>query len=45
MWLATQIIEDPEGDHDWRLTFLVDLVASDKEDEAVLRLLGVGPQR
>ena len=44
VWLATQIIEDPEGDHDWRLTFLVDLVASDKEDEAVLRLLGVGPQ-
>ncbi|VEG74835.1 DEAD/DEAH box helicase [Actinomyces slackii] len=44
VWLATQIIEDPDGDHDWRLTALVDLDASDREDSAVVRLLSVGPQ-
>ncbi|MCR2052075.1 DUF3516 domain-containing protein [Actinomyces bowdenii] len=44
VWLATQIIEDPDGDHDWRLVALVDLEASDREDRAVLRLLSVGPQ-
>jgi len=27
VWLATQVLEDPDGDHDWRLTALVDLAA------------------
>ncbi|WP_167202591.1 DEAD/DEAH box helicase [Actinomyces respiraculi] len=44
VWLATQVIEDPEGDHDWRLTALVDLEASDEAEHAVIRLLSVGPQ-
>lgn len=44
VWLATQIIEDPDGDHDWRLTALVDLEASDEAGRAVIRLLNVGPQ-
>ncbi|QQM67994.1 DEAD/DEAH box helicase [Actinomyces weissii] len=43
VWLATQVLEDPEGDHDWRLVALVDLTASDEVGRAVLRLLSVGP--
>ena len=45
VWLATQVIEDPQGDHDWRLCALVDLTASDEAERVVLRLLTVGPQR
>ena len=45
VWLATQVIEDPQGDHDWRLCALVDLTASDEAERVVLRLLSVGPQR
>ncbi|WP_026048777.1 DEAD/DEAH box helicase [Actinomyces timonensis] len=45
VWLAAQVIEDPESDHDWRLTALVDLDASDTAGSAVVRLLGVGPQQ
>ncbi|MDO4243368.1 MAG: DUF3516 domain-containing protein [Actinomyces sp.] len=44
VWLATQILEDPEGDHDWRLTALVDLAECDAAGRAVVHLLGVGPQ-
>ncbi|QKD80673.1 DUF3516 domain-containing protein [Actinomyces marmotae] len=44
VWLATQIIEDPDGDHDWRLTALVDLEASNEAERAVIRLLSVGPR-
>ena len=44
VWLATQVIEDPDGDHDWRLTALVDLAECDREDRAVVHLLSVGPQ-
>lgn len=44
VWLATQVLEDPQGDHDWRLTALVDLDASDEQERPVLRLLSVGPQ-
>lgn len=44
VWLATQILEDSAGDHDWRIVGLVDLEASDKEERVVLRVLSVGPQ-
>ncbi|QPL06655.1 DUF3516 domain-containing protein [Actinomyces respiraculi] len=44
VWLAGQVLEDPDGDHDWRLTALVDLEASDEAEHAVIRLLSVGPQ-
>lgn len=44
VWLATQVLEDPAGDHDWRITALVDLAASDKQERAVLRVLSVGPR-
>ncbi|SHE25543.1 Hypothetical protein ACGLYG10_1762 [Actinomyces glycerinitolerans] len=44
VWLATQILEDSAGDHDWRLTALVDLAECDQADAAVVHLLRVGPQ-
>lgn len=45
VWLATQVLQDPEEDHDWRLTALVDLTECDQADKAVIHLLNVGPQR
>ncbi|WP_240494091.1 DEAD/DEAH box helicase [Actinomyces gaoshouyii] len=45
VWLATQVLEDPDGDHDWRLTALVDLAECDQADRAVIHLLSVGPQK
>ena len=35
-WRIQQIIDDPEGDHDWRITAEVDLAASDEAGELVL---------
>lgn len=45
VWLATQILEDSAGDHDWRIVGLVDLEASAVEERVVLRVLSVGPQQ
>ena len=45
VWLATQVLEDPDGDHDWRLTALVDLAECDRDERAVVHLLSVGPQQ
>ncbi len=45
VWLATQVLEDPDGDHDWRLTALVDLAECDRDGRAVVHLLSVGPQQ
>jgi superfamily II RNA helicase len=39
-WEIQQIIGDPEGDHDWRITATVDLAASDDEGELVLDVTG-----
>ena len=36
-WLVEQILDDPEGDHDWRIFAEVDLAASDEAGELVLR--------
>ncbi|RYU14184.1 DEAD/DEAH box helicase [Nocardioides iriomotensis] len=36
-WDVAQILDDPEGNHDWRVTATVDLAASDAEGELVLR--------
>jgi superfamily II RNA helicase len=36
-WDVAQILDDPEGNHDWRVTATVDLAASDDEGELVLR--------
>lgn len=41
-WLATQILNDPDDNHDWRLVFLVDVAQCDREDKAILHLLKVG---
>ena len=40
-WEVQQIIGDPEGDHDWRITATVDLAASDDEGELVLDVTGL----
>ena len=37
-WLVRQVIDDPEGDHDWGVTAVVDLEASDEAGEAVLTI-------
>ena len=39
------VLEDPDGDHDWRLTALVDLAECDRDQRAVIHLLSVGPQQ
>jgi superfamily II RNA helicase len=41
-WLVRQILDDPAGDHDWRITAEVDLPASDEAGTAVVRVTGVG---
>ena len=42
-WSVRQILDDPDGDHDWALTATVDLDASDEAGAAVVTLQGVGP--
>lgn len=42
-WVVQQIIDDPEGNHDWRLFASVDLPASDETGEPVVRVTGFGP--
>jgi superfamily II RNA helicase len=37
-WLVRQIIDDPEHHHDWQITAVVDLDASDVAGELVLRV-------
>jgi hypothetical protein len=43
LWFVRQLLDDPAGDHDWRIDALVDLPASDAAGEVVLRVLEVGP--
>jgi hypothetical protein len=42
-WLVTQILDDPEGDRDWRITAELDLAATDEAGELVLVVTGLGP--
>ena len=42
LWTVRQILDDPAGDHDWRITAEVDLRATDDEGTAVIRILAVG---
>ncbi len=42
-WAVRQTLDDPEGDHDWRIDAIVDLPASDEAGEVVLRVTAVGP--
>jgi hypothetical protein len=41
-WLVRQIFDDPAGDHDWGISAVVDLDASDEAGAAVLRVTDVG---
>ena len=42
-WLARQILADPEGDHDWGISAMIDLAESNEQGVAVLRIVAVGP--
>ncbi|GAB3919841.1 DEAD/DEAH box helicase [Microlunatus endophyticus] len=41
-WRIRQIFDDPEGDHDWGFSAVVDLDASDVEGVPVVRVTSVG---
>ncbi|GAB3983442.1 hypothetical protein GCM10027615_68610 [Plantactinospora veratri] len=41
-WTVRQILDDPDGDHDWGISAEVDLAASDAAGTAVLRVTEVG---
>jgi superfamily II RNA helicase len=41
-WFVRQIFDDPAGDHDWGISAVVDLDASDEAGAAVLRVTEVG---
>ncbi|MGH3152980.1 MAG: DUF3516 domain-containing protein [Streptosporangiaceae bacterium] len=41
-WAVRQILDDPAADHDWGISAVVDLVASDEAGAAVLRITDVG---
>lgn len=43
LWRVRQVFADPEGDHDWGITGVIDLEASVEEGRAVLRVEAVGP--
>ena len=38
-----QVIDDPDGDHDWSIDAEIDLEASDEAGEAVLKVIRFGP--
>jgi superfamily II RNA helicase len=42
-WHVRQILDDREKHHDWRISAVVDLAASDEAGRAVVRMLDVGP--
>ncbi len=41
MWKVRQVIDDPNGDHSWAVTALVDLDACDAAGDVLLTLQGV----
>ncbi|HEY8591039.1 MAG TPA: DUF3516 domain-containing protein, partial [Naasia sp.] len=41
VWRVQQIVDDPAGDHDWRITADVDLAASEEQGVAVVRVTGL----
>jgi Domain of unknown function (DUF3516) len=41
-WALRQIFDDPAGDHDWGISAVVDLAASDEAGAAVLAITDVG---
>ena len=43
VWQVEQILDDPDGDHDWRITAELDLAATDEAGELVLAVTGLRP--
>ncbi|MNW60091.1 hypothetical protein D3C74_380500 [compost metagenome] len=41
-WFVRQVLDDPAGDHDWAISAVVDLAASDEAGAVVLRVVAVG---
>ena len=41
VWRIEQTIDDPAGDHDWRIRGEVDLAASEEEGAAIVRITEV----
>ncbi len=41
-WTVRQLLDDPAGDHDWRIDAEVDLPASDEAGEAILLVTAAG---
>ncbi len=41
-WVVRQVLDDPAGDHDWRIEAVVDLAASDEAGEIRLAIRAVG---
>ena len=42
-WRVRQVFDDPDADHDWGISAVVDLAASDEAGEPVLTVTDVGP--
>jgi len=42
VWRVKQILDDPDGNHDWQIWAEIDLAASDEVGEAVVRVTRVG---
>jgi len=40
-WEVRQVLDDPEGEHDWALLLAVDLAASDEAGRPVVEVLGL----
>ncbi|CAN5816822.1 DEAD/DEAH box helicase [soil metagenome] len=43
-WDVRQVLDDPDGDHDWALLARVDLAASDDAGAPVIELLGISDE-
>ncbi|MCT3014739.1 DUF3516 domain-containing protein [Propionibacterium freudenreichii] len=44
LWKVRQIIDDPEGDHDWSITATIDLDACDEADDLLVHVVGFARQ-
>jgi hypothetical protein len=42
-WSVRQILDDPDGNHDWAITAEIDVAESDETGEPVIRIVSVGP--
>src|SRR5690606_34175787 len=41
IWSVRQILDDPDGNHDWAISAEVDVAASDETGEPVIRIVSV----